>query len=892
MTLAAGAKLGRYEILGPLGSGGMGEVYRARDSRLGRDVAVKVLPSHLSSRPDLRERFEREAKLISQLAHPNVCTLHDVGSDGGIDFLVMELLEGQSLAMRLARGALPVDEVLTFGAQIAAGLAAAHRRGIVHRDLKPGNVMVTRSGVRLLDFGLARIAATPDPPSEPSSPTESLENVSLTRAGILIGTLQYMAPEQVEGKPADARTDIFSLGAVLYEMLTGAKAFAGGSTTALMAGILTAEPAAMDALAPSAPAALPRLIRTCLAKDPNDRWQSAHDIGLHLASIQADAGQTPGREQRGRGRLPGGLVSAAALTMAGVAALFLVARQPASHPAPIRFRVAPPEGQAFKPLFETLAFALSPDGTSLAFIAEAAQATQGPSRSAHSSLRIWLRRLSDLEAKPLPGSEGANSVFWSPDGRSIGFVAEGHVRRIEIAGGSSAPICDLPTGTVGAGSWGADAILFRSGYDQAIYRVSPDGGPPTAFIRPDPGRGETRVLWPWFLPGGKTFLYVAEHKDGTGELMFSSADGAVRAVGPITSRVEFFEPGYLAFAQDGVLFAQRFDAKSAQLSGPPLPLAPTVSSFYSNRWAAFSLSRSGVLAYAPRGNTSRLAWFDRAGHRLSEIGSDDAGNTGSVSISPDGRRALFDRTRPETGTLDVWLIDLASGLETRVTSDPDTELSPRWFPDGRHIVYSVVKGGLPRLVLRDLTDGREEPLLPAGPFQEALDVTPDGRSLLFSQTGGESATYGLWMLPLAGPRRPEPLSVSKYTEEIGHLSHDGRLLAFISDESGQFEAYVAPAGSPQAKVRLSMSGATAVAWSRDGRGIYFTSRDRRLMTAPIAASPSLRVGTAVPLFELSAQGWSTFDVAPDGRFLAAVQEVSDATEPLAVTLNGIPGRQD
>jgi Tol biopolymer transport system component len=891
MTLAAGAKLGRYEILGPLGAGGMGEVYRARDTRLGRDVAVKVLPSHLSNRPDLRERFEREANLISQLAHPNVCTLYDAGSDGGVDFLVMELLEGQSLAERLGRGALSVQEVLAFGAQIAAGLAAAHRRGIVHRDLKPGNIMVTRSGVRILDFGLARIAPSVDPPSVSSSPTEANDHASLTRAGIMLGTLQYMAPEQVEGHPADTRTDIFSLGAVLYEMLTGAKPFVGASAASLIAAILTAEPAPLAARAPAAPPALQRLIRTCLAKDPDDRWQSVHDIGLQLESIRADGGEPGARGERGRGRLPRWLLSAAVLALAGVPAAILVGRRPEPRPAPIRFQVTPPEGQAFKPLFETLAFALSPDGTSLAFIAEAAQATREPSRSAHLSLRIWLRRLSDLKAQALPGSEGANSIFWSPDGRSIGFVAEGHLRRIEIAAGSSEPICDLPTGTVAAASWGADAILFREAYGDVIYRVSPDGGTPTALIRPDPRRGETRVLWPWFLPGGKTFLYVADRKDGTGELMFSSLNGPARAVGPITSRVEFFEPGYLAFAQDGALFAQRFDARRAQLEGALLPLAPTVSSFYSNKWAAFSVSRSGALAYAPRGNISRLAWFDRSGHRLSEIGSDDAGNTTTVSISPDGRRALFDRTRPETGTFDVWLIDLASGLETRVTSDPDTEISPRWFPDERHIVYSVVKGGMPRLVLRDLKDGREEPLLPGGPFQEALDVTADGRSLLFSQTGGESGTYGLWMLPLAGPRTPAPLSISQYTEEIGHLSHDGRLLAYISDESGQFEAYVAPAGSPQDKVRLSMSGATALAWSRDRKEIYFTSRDRRLMAAPVAESP-LRVGMAVPLFELPAQGWGTFDVAPDGRFLAAVQEVSDATQPLSVTLNGTPGRQN
>ncbi|HUL80281.1 MAG TPA: protein kinase [Vicinamibacteria bacterium] len=754
--------------------------------------------------------------------------------------------------------------------------------------MKPGNIMLTRSGAKLLDFGLARIAASPaiDSSDVSSSPTESVDQAALTR-GRMIGTLQYMAPEQIEGKTADTRTDVFALGAVLYEMLTGTRAFGGSSPPSLMAAILTSDPGPLPAPATNAPPALERLIRTCLAKDPDDRWQSAHDISLQLESMGTETGKADARQARARWPYAGWILLGPALV--AVAATALVGRLAPPPPAlPIRFPLPPPPGQTFVSTFDTVSFAFSPDGTSLAFIADAPHATQEvpqQPRQGRSSTMIWLRRLSDLEPHPVLGSEGATSLFWSPDGRSIGFSVEGRLRRVEVAGGSPAPICDLPFGGPVIGSWGHDTILLASTFHGVIYTVSPDGGgPPTVLIRCDPGRGETRVVWPYFLPDGKTFLYVAGRKDGTGELMMASLGGPPRAIGPITSRVEYSDPGYLFFAQDGALFAQRFDTKRGRLTGPPLPLAPTVHYFYTSKWAGFAVSRGGALAYAPKGKVSRLAWFDRSGQKLSEVGSAGAGNTTHVSISPDRRQALFDRTRPETGTFDVWMIDLVRGVETRVTSDPNTEFAPVWLPDGRHVVYSVVKEYLPRLVLRDLTDGREEPLLPGGRFQMALDVTPDGRSLLFSQTD-DSGTFGLWKLPLVGDRTPLPLVVSKYEQEIARLSRDGRLLAYVSNESGRPEAYVAPLRSPNDKVRLSTNGATGLGWSRDSREVFFTSRDGRLFAMPVVTSPSLRVGAAVPLFDLPAQGWSAFDVAPDGRFLASVQEVSDATEPLTVALN-------
>ncbi len=879
-----GSRLGPYEITAKLGAGGMGEVFKARDARLGRTVAIKVLPRDVAADPDRRARFEREARAIAALQHPHICTLLDLGNDQGVEFLVMEFLDGESLGDRLKRGPLRLEQTLDFGAQIADALARAHQQGITHRDLKPANVMLTRSGVKLLDFGLAKIGG-----SSPfghadlaTAETHAAPDPTLTESGMLLGTLQYMAPEQVEGHLADARSDIFALGALLYEMTTGRRAFPGSSPAAVLAAVLSSEPRPLAELAPGTPKELERIVSVCLAKSPEQRWQSAHDVRLQLAAVPTTgetARRSPPSAKPKRVLWIGG-----ALVLA-LAALFAGTRL-GGHPRaerPIRFAVTPPPGQTFVSRFDALTLALSPDGSALAFIVDA-PSTSRVSQRGRSSPSLWIRTLSDLEPHRVTGSEGAESLFWSPDGRSIGFFTANQLKRVVVDGGSPTPICDIPPGSRHAATWGKDAIVFASSFVGEIYKVSPDGGgKPEVIVRPDPSHDEARAMWPWFLPDGRRFLFVASLKDGSGLLKLGSLDGSSRVLSPVASRVEYFDPGYLVFAHEGALIAQRFDPTSGQRRGPLLPLAPTVHYFYTSKWAGFSVSRDGSLAHVPLGPVTHLAWFDRSGRALSEIRSQEVGNTLNVAISPDGKAALFDRTRPDLGTFDVWTLDLERQLETRLTSDPTTEFEPLWLPDGRHVIYSVAKEYLPRLVLRDLASGNEQPLLPGGRFQEAMGVTPDGQRLLLAQTDA-SGTFGLWIMPLSGERTPQPLNVSERDAEVARLSPDGKLIAFISSESDQLEAYLAPLETPRQRLRLSTDGATSLAWSRDGKELLFTSRDRRLMRVAIRSTRPLEVGAAETLFSVPGLGWTTFDVAADGRLLAAVQDSSDTYGPVSVAV--------
>ncbi|HYK42328.1 MAG TPA: protein kinase, partial [Thermoanaerobaculia bacterium] len=613
MTLTAGSRLGPYEILAPIGAGGMGQVWKARDTRLERTVAIKVLPEHLSSSPDSRQRFEREAKTISQLSHPHICALHDVGREGDREYLVMELLEGQTLADRLLKGPLPISETLRFGAQIASALDAAHRKGIVHRDLKPANVMLTKSGVKLLDFGIAKmLAPTPTMESLTSAATAAKD---VTRPGIVLGTVPYMAPEQLQGGETDSRGDIFALGAVLYEMATGRRAFDGGSAVSIMSAILTSEPPPVSSVQPIAPPALDRLVGTCLAKEPDDRWQTARDVELQLSAITGAAAATPvagvaAAPPRGRARwLPWAIASASAAVAAAVAmAAFMRARAPQDRPAQtIRFSVSPPANGAFSYFVETSFLAVSPDGTQLAYVASEPQGGQ----------RVFVRPLSAAEARPIAGTERARSLFWSPDGRSIGYFADDKLRRVNVSGGAAVSICDVSSRLGSSGTWGAGGdILFSGGLGEAIYRVPASGGTPAALLRPDPSRGESVVLWPWFLPDGKRFLYLLIPQAGPATLMLAEPGKSPRPVMPLDSAAQYADPGYLLFAREGALLGQRFDAKTGQTSGEPFSVAERVRYFLSTGSASFAASRSGTLAYQSEGDRRRLVWFDRTGREL------------------------------------------------------------------------------------------------------------------------------------------------------------------------------------------------------------------------------------------------------------------------------------
>jgi Tol biopolymer transport system component len=894
MTLSAGTRLGTYEILAPLGAGGMGEVYRARDPKLGREVAIKVLPDRVGSDPDALARFEREARAVASLSHPNIMAIFDFGTQDGVSYAVTELLEGETLAARLARGPLPTEQLVRVGVEICAALTAAHRKGIAHRDLKPSNVMLTKSGVKLLDFGLAKpVSHDAALGGLTAAPTAAPD---LTAEGAIVGTLSYMSPEQLEGNPVDARTDIFALGSTLYEMATGKKAFERQNNAGVISAILMSEPPPVSAVRPMSPPTLDRLVKVCLAKDPDARWQTAHDVGLQLQAISegsspssAGIGSAPRRP--GARWLPWGI----AVLFAALAVLALIRsgapRVPTSRP--VWFALPPPAGRAFLSTYETTTVAISSDGSRIAYATSPYASSAGrqgiAAQDSQEGPGIWIRDLTALEEHPVPGTENASSLFWSPDGRSLGFFTPGKLKRIDVSGGAAVPICDVIAGGGKSGTWGAGGdILFASIQGAKIYRVAAAGGAPAGVIEPDPKRGETRINWPWFLPDGKRFVYNVRLRDGGGNLMLAEPGKAPRMIAPMSSAVQYSDPGYLVFSREGALLGQRFDGKRGRLEGEPFSIAAHVAYFYSSGQASFAASASGTLAFQAHHDVSRLVWIDRAGRPLETIGP--PGNYLSIVVAADGRRIFFDRTRPGVGTFDVWSFDLERGVETPVTTDPDTEFSPVELKDGKGVVYSSNRGGAPQLFRRNLQTGREEQLQEVvRTFQQAQDVSPDGRTLVHVERAA-GGNFDIWTLPLPGPGRPAALLQSPFDKKEVRFSPDGRFLAFISNESGQPEAYVMPYPGPGERIRLSSGGARLLQWGRDGKELFFLSADKRLMSLPIRTSPSLQTGTPVQLFKVEGQPWLNFQLSTDGKkFLAVVPQTSAAEQPWTVVVNWTSG---
>ncbi|HYN03509.1 MAG TPA: protein kinase, partial [Vicinamibacteria bacterium] len=742
------------------------------------------------------------------------------------------------------------------------------------RDLKPGNVMLTKSGVKLLDFGLAK-AITPLLRGADAGELETAPSpLDLTQEGTLLGTLPYMAPEQIEGKEADARTDIFALGAVLYEMATGQRAFAGNTQAALASAILAGEPKAMSSLQPTTPPALDQLVRTCLAKDPERRWQAARDVGLQLAAMTEGGPLAPPTvaarpASSVQGRLIPWAVAALAVAVA-LAALLRPGNSPRAMPRTVRFSVPPPPGHTFLETVETVPMALSPDGSQLAFVA----------RDPTGVTRLWLRPLSAMEARPLEGTEGAGSSFWSPDGRSLAFFAGGKLKRLDLPGGPALPLCDVRPDVGLHGTWGRDGqILFASVEGEAIYRVSTAGEAPVVEVKAE----DAQVNWPSFLPDGQRFLYLARRRDGGRQLMLAQPGKPPRLVLPILSCVHYVDPGYLVFAREGTLLGQRFDLASGRVVGEPFSIADPVRYFVSSAWAAFTASPNGVLAYASSRDRSRLAWIDRAGRELGNVGA--PADNHRVRISPDGRRALFDRRQPGVGSLDLWTVDLGHQTETRLTSDPGTEIAGAWLPDESAVIFSAPRGGSPHLFRRDLATGVEEELLPAGPLQFVQDVSPDGRTVVFDERTGRG-DIDVVALPLSGERTPSPVLKSPFYEGQARFSPNGRFLAFVSNESGRNEVYVTSFPRAGSSTRVSTGGAHSPKWGRDGREIFYLSANRELVAVPVRTAPSLELGTPVTLFTLIGPAWNAFDVSPDGkRFLAVVPEVVANEQPLTVVLN-------
>jgi len=810
MSLVPGARLGPYEIVAPLGAGGMGEVYRAKDVRLERTVAIKVLPADLSASPQSRQRFEREAKTISQLSHPHICALHDVGREGEIDYLVMEYLEGETLADRLLQGSMPLEQTLRYGVQIADALEKAHRQGIVHRDLKPANVMITKSGVKLLDFGLAKtfersLDATGREQTAAAQHPMAGRNLTalptaLTQEGTILGTFQYMAPEQVQGKEADARTDIFALGCLLYEMATGKKAFSGTTQASLISSILRDEPLPISRVQPMSPAALDHVVQKALAKDPEDRWQNAADLGGELKWF-AESGSRAGvpAPAVSRRRPKTWLLAAALLPVAALLVWLGYQLRPARHEAVVRSSLGLPAGLQFDG--ENSAITLSRDGRRLAFAA-----FQGGGKP-----QLWVRATNSLTVQPIAGTDGASQPFFSWDGESIGFFADRKLKRVPVAGGTVQAICDAPDPR--GGSWGRDGIIvFAPAPFGGLAEVSASGGTPSPATRPEES-GITHRL-PSFLPDGRRLLFfrgIGTHaiaKD-VGLWSLDLATKETSLVARENSGGVWVEPGFLVFVRNGSLMAQRADAKSLRTFGEPVPLAEAVW-FNGYRWTGnYSFSDTGLLVFQGGGLAakSQLTWMDLEGKIIGTVG-EPAPNTG-LALSPDGGRALTSVPEPD-GVRSIWIYDLARGVASRFPTDGRSADFPVWSPDGKQVVYGDGDGNL-LVRASDGLSGARALIHVESSNQIATSWSPDGSMIAFAHQEGRNG-WDLWILPLSGDRKPYPFIVTAANELWAKFSPDGQWLSYVSDESGRQELYVVPFPGPGEKRQVTSGGADDAFW--------------------------------------------------------------------------------
>jgi Tol biopolymer transport system component len=880
MALTPGTKLGPYEIQSSLGAGGMGEVYRAKDTRLDRTVAIKILPVRLSDRPEACERFEREARAISSLNHPNICHLYDVGQQDGVRYLVMEFLEGETLADRLRRGPLPLKQVLRYGAEIAEGLETAHRSGVIHRDLKPSNIALTKTGAKLMDFGLAKEVKPANAPS--SGLTETIAGLAqpLTAEGMIVGTFQYMSPEQIEGKEATARSDIFALGAVLYEMATGKQAFEGKTQASIVAAILASEPQSISATQPMTPPSLGRVVKKCLAKDPEDRWQSASDLASELTWI-AEGGPSaslPAAELAGgRRNLPGWAIAAlGTLAVLVFAVLYFLHSGGASYP--IRASIPAPENTSFEFLGDAAGpLVLSADGRILAFVA--AHMSGAP--------EIYVRPLDSLEARALPGTENAWAPFWSPNSQMIGFFADGKLKTIDLQGGGPVSVCDAPNGR--GGSWAKDGnIIFTPDFRSPIYRVPASGGTPVPVTKVDESK-HTSHRWPFLLPDGKHFLYLAVNhqapQDQNDAIYYASLDGKEnRLITPAFTNAEYAS-GFLLYLRNAQLEAQRFEPESGELKGELQQVATGVTGDESTWRGIFTVSANGILAYSGSAQAqSQLAWFDRSGKQLGTIGEkfSTLDRRGELRLSPNGDRVAFSI---QGNVTDVWIMDLARGVRSRMTFGPVGNSNPVWSPDGKWIAYDALTRQGDVINRRPAEGGAEEQLLPEGksPSVAPRDWSRDGKYLLY-ESGAVGARQEIWALPLFGDRKQfQVVPSGAFYNNYPQLSRDGRWLVYQSNESGRAEVYVVPFRAGPGKWRVSTSGGTLPHWRGDGKEIFYLSLDGVLTAVPVIANTNrLQLGATEPLFRVPA---NTYDVSPDGhKFLLNV--VGDQnTKPITLVVN-------
>jgi eukaryotic-like serine/threonine-protein kinase len=885
MTLQPGLRLGPYEIVAALGAGGMGEVYKARDTRLDRTVAIKVLPASLAADPERKERFEREARAVSALNHPNICTLYDIGHQDGVDYLVMELIEGESLETRLTKGPLPLEHVLRLGTEIADALSKAHRQGIVHRDLKPANVMLTKQGSKLLDFGLARVDAPATASSVSFLPTQQQ---ALTQAGTVLGTFQYMSPEQLEGGEADARTDIFAFGALLYEAMTGRKAFEGKSQASLISSIMSGSPPPITSLQPMTPPALERVIKTCLNKDPDDRWQTAQDLSAELKWI-AEGGSQIGAPapvvslRKSRERWAWAAAGLFAVISALTGARLLIQRE--APRLTTKFAVAPPKDVKLEwPR-------ISPDGRAVAFVGV----------DVRNRRSIWVRQMDSFDAIHLDGTENVQRPFWSPDSRYLAFFANGQLKKVLASGGPTQLICEFGGGS--DGSWGKGVILFDGRATDPVRRVPDSGGVPSVAVKPDAAKQEVGTAWPFFLPDGRHYLFLSNNAKGPVTIKVASLDSSdVTTLVDSESRAEY-SSGHIFYVAQHTLMARPFSADKLAFTGEPFPVTDRIQ-IQNLGLVDFSTSLAGDLAYANDAQDlrSRLVWYDRAGKELGTVG--EPALYRNPALSPDDTRAAVGIGGSGTTSAaedSIWVVDLKRNVPSRLTFGDGLRAFPVWSPDSTRVAYSATgkAGPFYKFVQKLASGGGDESTIFESTELALLptDWSPDGKTVLLTTLTASGDNFDLATIAAGGGTGPVALvKTPGPTREIdARFSPDGRWFVYQSNESGRYEAFVQAFPKSGGKWQVSTAGGSVPHWRGDGKEILYQGPDETFFAVTVKAlGAGFEIGVPVKLFQhRMAHGnyeRNSWTVTRDGqRFLLVVPLEDNSTRSIQVVLNWAAG---